>query len=383
MAAIQPIDEKPFVVSLHHARSGIIAHFRRVADRFRILFFLPQPPATWGAYLYQNFLQSAPDSSLEWSSSVLPSLPPIQAPSSSGGYPFGVSESTSWAASGAGHSPAVTKAEAPSPTESPSFFQQQDSFCQQPAYHYSFPNSTGISTSLLTQPAHSPILSLRSQLDSTESVNLIDHSLTRSPSPLSSHIVSPHASPIRLAPKTRGRKSIASATVKRSRSLHSDSEFSHHSHDEHDHEVPEGVERDGMIWGMRVEDYRALSARERKRVRNRISARTFRAKRKGGLQSLSRHDTPQADRHPNRLEHLSSLEHDLSEKEQQIRVANEENARLRREMIERESLTAVFLCQKSDSQLSKEEIIKNRKRIWPPVIARRHVVLCPGVSFTG
>lgn len=39
MAAIQPIDEKPFVVSLHHARSGIISHFRRVADRFRILFF--------------------------------------------------------------------------------------------------------------------------------------------------------------------------------------------------------------------------------------------------------------------------------------------------------------------------------------------------------
>jgi hypothetical protein len=32
---------------------------------------------------------------------------------------------------------------------------------------------------------------------------------------------------------------------------------------------------------MKVEDYRALSARERKRVRNRISARTFRAKRKG------------------------------------------------------------------------------------------------------
>ena len=50
---------------------------------------------------------------------------------------------------------------------------------------------------------------------------------------------------------------------------------------EQDHEVPEGVERDGMIWGMRVEEYRALSARERKRVRNRISARTFRAKRKG------------------------------------------------------------------------------------------------------
>ena len=50
---------------------------------------------------------------------------------------------------------------------------------------------------------------------------------------------------------------------------------------EQDHDIAEGVERDGMIWGMKVEDYRALSARERKRVRNRISARTFRAKRKG------------------------------------------------------------------------------------------------------
>lgn len=44
---------------------------------------------------------------------------------------------------------------------------------------------------------------------------------------------------------------------------------------------PEGVERNGMMWGMKTEAYKALSARERKRVRNRISARTFRARRKG------------------------------------------------------------------------------------------------------
>lgn len=44
---------------------------------------------------------------------------------------------------------------------------------------------------------------------------------------------------------------------------------------------PEGVERNGMMWGMKTEVYKALSARERKRVRNRISARTFRARRKG------------------------------------------------------------------------------------------------------
>ena len=62
---------------------------------------------------------------------------------------------------------------------------------------------------------------------------------------------------------------------------------------EHDgvYEIHEGIERDGMIWGMKVEEYRALSARERKRVRNRISARTFRAKRKGEwcADSLPRH----------------------------------------------------------------------------------------------
>lgn len=43
----------------------------------------------------------------------------------------------------------------------------------------------------------------------------------------------------------------------------------------------DGVEKNGMMWGMPTEQYRALSARERKRVRNRISARTFRARRKG------------------------------------------------------------------------------------------------------
>lgn len=83
----------------------------------------------------------------------------------------------------------------------------------------------------------------------------------------------------------------------------------HSEHEHHDHD--EGVERDGMIWGMKVDDYRSLSARERKRVRNRISARTFRAKRK---------------------EHLSSLESTLGAKDLDLRLAHEENARLRREV---------------------------------------------------
>lgn len=86
---------------------------------------------------------------------------------------------------------------------------------------------------------------------------------------------------------------------------------SHSEHEHHDHD--EGVERDGMIWGMKVDEYRALSARERKRVRNRISARTFRAKRK---------------------EHLSSLESNLGAKDLAINLAHEENARLRREVAE-------------------------------------------------
>lgn len=100
---------------------------------------------------------------------------------------------------------------------------------------------------------------------------------------------------------------------------------SDHDHDqEHDHdqdheaehdsyEIHEGVERDGMIWGMKVEDYRALSARERKRVRNRISARTFRAKRK---------------------EHLTLLESDLNAKDLKIKSAQDEASRLRKQVAE-------------------------------------------------
>jgi hypothetical protein len=95
------------------------------------------------------------------------------------------------------------------------------------------------------------------------SVEVVDE-IVASPSPILSSRNSPHQSP------KKGKR----------RALSLDSNEDHYEH-EQDLEVPEGVERDGMIWGMKVEDYRALSARERKRVRNRISARTFRAKRKG------------------------------------------------------------------------------------------------------
>lgn len=64
---------------------------------------------------------------------------------------------------------------------------------------------------------------------------------------------------------------------------------------------------------MKVEAYRALSARERKRVRNRISARTFRAKRK---------------------EHLSSLEESSNIKDLKLKLAQEETLRLQQEVAE-------------------------------------------------
>lgn len=128
---------------------------------------------------------------------------------------------------------------------------------------------------------------------SPNSVEVIDE-IVASPSPILSSRNSPHQSP------KKGKR----------RALSIDSNEDHYA-DEIEHEVPEGVERDGMIWGMKVEDYRALSARERKRVRNRISARTFRAKRK---------------------EHLSSLETTLNSKDTQIKLARDDAERLRREV---------------------------------------------------
>jgi ABC-type hemin transport system ATPase subunit len=83
----------------------------------------------------------------------------------------------------------------------------------------------------------------------------------------------------------------------------------------HDHD--EGVERNGMIWGMKHEEYQALSARERKRVRNRITARTFRAKRR---------------------QHISFMDSTLIAMDLEIHQASEENSRLRGE------LAALKLC---------------------------------------
>lgn len=107
--------------------------------------------------------------------------------------------------------------------------------------------------------------------------------MTASPSLMSldSARTTPHGSPRALSPKKLGKQ----RAKRRHDSMDSEHEAAgqeqEQEHSDMEHEMPEGVERDGMIWGMKVEDYRALSARERKRVRNRISARTFRAKRKG------------------------------------------------------------------------------------------------------
>lgn len=80
-----------------------------------------------------------------------------------------------------------------------------------------------------------------------------------------------------------------------------------------DGDEADGVEKNGMMWGMPTEQYRALSARERKRVRNRISARTFRARRK---------------------EHLTVLESDLADRNSLIKHTQEENKALREEVME-------------------------------------------------
>ncbi|OCF39602.1 hypothetical protein I317_06617 [Kwoniella heveanensis CBS 569] len=333
-------------------------------------FMQQQQNTGWGSYLYQNFLLPAlsPSATLDWmittpnpsqtqqaqqqsSQNISDNSNNLSAPDYFG-LPASAASTPAWLADTA--APAtVIKPEPIDPISAAaavnSVQQQQQqqhmhqrsqpqagpsSFYPQPFY---YPSSTGIATSLLTQthntsnhfsgssaqPSSYPLTA--SQRPSTDSVHIIDSTITRSPSPLSSHIVSPHPSPLPVASRLK-RGTARGRGKKRSHSIHSDSDISiSHSHDDHDHdhdhdhdiehepEVPEGVERDGMIWGMKVEDYRALSARERRRVRNRISARTFRAKRK---------------------EHLSSLEHTLGAKDLQIKLANEETARLRREVAE-------------------------------------------------
>jgi len=164
-----------------------------------------------------------------------------------------------------------------------------------------------ISTSVLVSQSNSGSGTGRDTGSHSHSEDAVDAEMVHTPGSVSSLNSLPHDYPSKPGQK------------RRADSLETDDERDDHYHDhpdshsEQDHDMPEGVERDGMIWGMKVEDYRALSARERKRVRNRISARTFRAKRK---------------------EHLTSLESTLNAKDHLIKLAYDETARLRREVAE-------------------------------------------------
>jgi len=222
----------------------------------------------WGSYLYSNFLLPAFSPS-EWLNPNTPN------PASAGAS---AQQSIDYFNSQAPRNTAA-QYQLPQAPQVASYSIQRSSTNPLP---YSQPMSgmPGSST-YFSQPFYqassiptSLLVSQPSSSDISPSVDVIDATIVNlSPSPtLHSLNPTPNASP-----KHRGTKRRASSMD--SADSHDDPEADHLA--EHEHDIAEGVERDGMIWGMKVEDYRALSARERKRVRNRISARTFRAKRKG------------------------------------------------------------------------------------------------------
>lgn len=105
----------------------------------------------------------------------------------------------------------------------------------------------------------------------TSSIEIVDNDIASSRRSSSSS--EPRASQAMLPQPRRSNKRLSATSPDALELLDCDSER-------------EGVEQDGMLWGMKANDYRALNARERKRVRNRISARLFRAKRKGAFRTL-------------------------------------------------------------------------------------------------
>jgi len=253
---------------------------------------------SWGNYLYQNVLPNIPtDWIMNANLSSTNSGSNTHSNGASGQANLFTSAATGW--SGATHSgPNAASAGMPiSQSEPNSYYMNYYSGSIAPALIAPSTSSTGSGTP--------------STIHISPSIDVVDKIVT-SPSPIAS---------VGGSPPTfhTGRFRVQSFNARPNRSLYSeaDGEMDHHSHHSEEHESPhehehdEGVERDGMIWGMKVEEYRALSARERKRVRNRISARTFRAKRK---------------------EHLNSLESTLGAKDLEIKLAHEENMRLRREL---------------------------------------------------
>ncbi|KAK4686885.1 hypothetical protein P7C73_g3238, partial [Tremellales sp. Uapishka_1] len=228
----------------------------------------------WGSYLYTNFL--------------LPALSPNILPALSPALP-NLASPADW----------FNQFQQPPPAQD--YFNMWETQSPSgPSNPYSSYYNPSIATSLLEpQLSASP----------PASTDFIDAQIQFPPSPL----LSTSTSPIRDVGQQRGD------------SVDTDAEVSHDEIEE-----AEGVERDGMIWGMKVDDYRSLSARERKRVRNRISARTFRAKRKGVYGPLGA-SSSYTDWLP---EHLNSLENTLNAKDQQIKSARDESARLKREVAE-------------------------------------------------
>lgn len=210
----------------------------------------------WGSYLYQNFLLPAFSPS-EWLNNNTPNGGLNLNPTDYFGNQPNSSASTSSSTYLASIMPSRSTTSSSSQPYSAQAGPSSSSFY--PQQYYNAPSA--IPTSLLHTHSSSSTIS--------PSVEVIEN-LIRSPSPIS-YEITPLPSP------KRGAKRRASSMDSVEADSHDEAEL----HEEHD--IAEGVERDGMIWGMRVEDYRALSARERKRVRNRISARTFRAKRKGEL----------------------------------------------------------------------------------------------------
>ncbi|CAD6575996.1 MAG: hypothetical protein TREMPRED_001552 [Tremellales sp. Tagirdzhanova-0007] len=287
----------------------------------------------WGSYLYQNFLVPAfspsewlntsnTPSSTKFDPSLLPPLSALLSDSDTEDY-FGraASSSPDWASLAASiKTEPLERVDDRSSFEYPQtglgdpVLAQTSTQSQSPCRSQSqssrpnFPSSGSGASSLSSQGySYSPTLPTSLLIPRCQSQNRTqtqcatafhepspsdentDAAITTpSPSPPLSSVSPPHG-------------------IKRPRSSSMESDL------EDEHEVPEGVERDGVIWGMRVDDYRSLSARDRKRVRNRISARTFRAKRK---------------------EHLTSLESTLAAKDLQIKLANEEAAKLMREMFD-------------------------------------------------
>ena len=88
--------------------------------------------------------------------------------------------------------------------------------------------------------------------------------------------------------------------------------------------IPEATARNGKIWGMKVETYNALSAADRKRVRNRLSARMLRARKKSEYCRLCEYSTSAGQ--------VSTLETQLTRKDRHLEATMKEIRHIRSEV---------------------------------------------------